>query len=78
MSKEEFVEYVANDCITHMSIEAKQYFKDNPDASMHHFGYGMYIRNQYLYGKDLPYLGCQEDDLSHSIIEKIISIINAD
>ena len=78
MDEDEFIDYVANDCIANMSEEDKQCFKENKDPYDHHFGYGMYIRNTYIHGKNLPFYVLQADSLSHSILEKIISIINAD
>ena len=76
MSEKEFIEYVAKDCITHMSEEDKQCFRDDQDASSYHFGYGTYIRNKYIYNKKLSFMPFMADDLSNNIIERIIAIIN--
>ena len=76
MSEKEFIEHVANACIGHMSEEDKQCFRDNPNSDFHHFGYGAYIRNNYIYNKKLSFGPFIADDLSNAIIERIIAIIN--
>lgn len=78
MDSNEFVEHVARDCIANMSEEDKQCFREDKDPDSYHFGYGMYIRNKYIHGKDLPLFVPQPDMLSELIIEKIIDIINSD
>lgn len=45
----------------------------NPDYIDHHEGIGMWIRNIYIYGKDLPILfPVIADDLSAIIFEEVI------
>ncbi len=68
--EEEFIEAVAEDCVTNMTDEIKRQFIGDPDPYDFHFGYGMYIRNHYIYGKELPFLILHPDDLSHQIIGK--------
>ncbi len=76
MNEEEFIDYVANDCISNMSEEDKQCFIDDKDPISYHFGYGTYIRNTYIYNNKLSFMPLIADDLSHAIIERIIAIIN--
>lgn len=76
-NEEEFIESVAAKCIAKLSEEDKKVLIDNPDPSVHHFGYGLYIRNKYLHGKNLP-MSVQfypKDDLSSMILERIIEIL---
>ena len=74
--KDEFVDRVARDCIAEMTEEEKVHFVGNPNPYEFHFGYGMYIRNKYIHGKNLGFFYGMADDLSHEIIVKIIEIIN--
>lgn len=76
MSRDEFIEYVANDCISHMSEEDKQCFRDDKDPISYHFGYGTYIRNNYIYNNKLSFMPLIADNLSTDILERIIGIIN--
>ena len=73
MDEEQFVEYVANDCISRLSEKDKQTLRENPDPIALHFGYGMYIRNHYIHGKRLKFMCLSSDDLSADIIERIIA-----
>ena len=74
--KDKFVERVAKECIAEMKDEDRAYFIGNPDPYEFHFGYGMYIRNKYIHGKNLPFFYGMADDLSHEIIVKIIELVN--
>ena len=49
---------------------------ENPHPVMHHFGYGMYIRNRYIHGKHLGFEFSNPDELSWKVIEKIIRRIH--
>ena len=75
--KEDFITAVAIDCITDMSEEDKGTMLKNPDASYYHFGYGIYIRNIYLYPYTYKFrfYVFKMERLSASIIEKIIALL---
>lgn len=42
-------EEAAIECVAKLSDEQKRYFQLHIDYSHHHFGYGLYLRNQYFY-----------------------------
>lgn len=70
--EEQFVEDSALDCIAHLSKKDKTFILEHPDPFEHHFGLGMYIRNKYIHGKELPFPIFMADDLSSTIVERII------
>lgn len=70
-NEDEFVKAVAKDCIKSLSEEEKDYIRNNPDDD-YHFGYGMYIRNHYIHGKELAFNFFHADDLSGEIMQTII------
>ena len=74
--RDEFVNRVARECIADMTDEERIHFVGNPDPYEFHFGYGMYIRNKYIHGKNLGFFYGMADDLSHRIIVKIIELVN--
>ncbi len=74
-NREDFVSAVAIDCITKMNDEEKLTLLNNPDASLYHHGYGMWIRNTYIYPYQLRFFEFMADSLSNSIIEKIIVLL---
>ena len=66
---------IARQEITIMSEEDKAYYLNHPDYDEHHFEYGMYLRNNYIYGK-LKVL--EPDNMSEDIFETIISLLKKD
>ena len=77
ITREEFIESVANKCVSRLSEEERRLFMADPEPYNYHFGYGMYIRNHYIRNKGLPIWSFNADDLSHDIIEKIIEMVNS-
>lgn len=74
--RQAFIEDVARKCIADMTEEEKQTFRDDPDPSNYHFGYGMYIRNKYIRGKELPIeFTYDADRMSGLILERIIELV---
>lgn len=71
-TEEEFIEDVAKDIFSEFDDEDIAYFKTSPEYE--HFGIGMYIRNEYLWGKKVPSLK-QPDDLSPLIYDRLIEIV---
>ena len=74
-----FIDAVANDCVANMSDETKSFLLDPANKCMHHFGYGLYIRNTYIYVRkegipELPY-PVIADDMSGAILERIIELL---
>lgn len=74
---QEFIDYVAKDCIKDLSDENKAIFIDNPHAIDYHFGYCLYIRNHYIHNRSLSdFTGFIEpDSLSGKIIRKIFELL---
>ena len=79
--QERFVEQTAKDILAGMSQDDKDYMILHPDPYEHHFGLGLFIRNKYIHGKELGFFYGDPDDLSHEIIQRLISLLktlNAD
>ena len=78
LSKEEFVNHVANDCLEQLTVEDKIKMKANPDPTLYHFGLGMFLRNNYIYGnKRIKFEIDSADDLSGEIIDRMMSILRS-
>ena len=75
--KKEFVERVSEDVLRDLTVGEKQYLRSHPDPYEHHFGLGMYIRNEYIHGKDIGFLAFMPDSLSAEIVEKIIDKLDS-
>lgn len=68
-----FVKATAKDIIEQLSEDEKEELLKNPDYIDHHEGFGMWIRNTYIHGKDLPMMfPIMADDLSAIIFEEVI------
>jgi len=74
-----FIEAVAKDCIASMDDETKAFLLDPSNDGMHHFGYGLYIRNTYIHVRKegMPTLPGPviADDLSGAILDRILEIL---
>ena len=70
--KEIFIDKTAEKVFAELSPEDKRILVENPDPIMHHFGLGLYIRNEFIYGKDLGWWAMFPDDLSVEIVGKVI------
>ena len=58
-----------------LSQEDRNHIFWHPNSTEHHFGLGLYIRNNYIHGKDLPFAYLQADSLSSEITARIASMI---
>lgn len=67
------VREIAEEEVNSMSDEDKEYYLEHSDYNEHHFGYGMYLRNNYIHGK-IDVLS--PDDMSGDIFEEIIKLLN--
>ena len=78
-TKEEFIRKVASDCIQELNDSEKEYLLNHPQYFQHHFGYGLYIRNNYIHNRDFSEAGFWEhpDNLSREIFEEIISVLRS-
>ena len=74
-NESEFVEYVAQDVLLQLSDEDKDFLLEHPDPIDHHFGLGLYIRNNYIHGKKLGFFVFRPDSLSTTIVGRVIEII---
>ncbi len=74
-----FVKATAKDIIEQLAEDEKEELLKNPDYIDHHEGFGMWIRNTYIHGKDLPMLfPIMADDLSAIIFEEVISMLKGE
>jgi len=77
-NEKDFIRAVAEDCLSTMSDEDKEYIRNHPDTGEYHFGYALYIRNHYIHGKDLAIICYDPDSLSGDIMSCIFSILLPD
>lgn len=73
--EQEFIEQTVEDAYSKLTEKDKQTLLEYPDPVDHHFGYGMYIRNHYIHGKELSFPVPFADSLSSVIVERIIKKI---
>ena len=71
-SSEDFIHDVVEDCLENFTEDDKEYLCDHPYVINHHFGYGLFVRNQYIYKYNLRF-EYEPDDLSSIIVGHIIS-----
>ncbi len=70
LSKQEFIEYTAHDCLSQLSDEEKEHMKEIPDPLQYHFSLGMFMRNNYIYGNSSIHFEVDSpDDLSGEIVD---------
>ena len=72
ITEKEFINHIVNDIIENLDDEGKQNWIDNPEYD--HFGRGMWIRNEYLWGQNLPFI-FELDDMSEVIFNKVIEAL---
>ena len=73
------VKVIADECVANMTIKDKRTFRKNPLLSQHHFGYGMYIRNNYTKRfEDANIMLAFEDDMSADVLREIRTILMPD
>ena len=72
ITEEEFIDNVVNDIVDNLDDEGKQNWIDNTEYD--HFGRGMWIRNKYLWGQNLPFI-FEPDDMSEVIFNKVIEAL---
>ena len=73
--KEAFIRDTTEKVIAELTQEDKEFLLAHPDPIEHHFGLGLYIRNQYIHGKDLGFIYAFADDLSGEIVERVIRVL---
>ncbi|WP_343186990.1 DUF6794 domain-containing protein [Anoxynatronum sibiricum] len=77
MSKKVFIEHIAQDCLSQLNDDDKKHMKENPDPFQYHFGLGMFIRNNYIYGNNsIKFEFESPDDLSSEIIDRMLEILS--
>ncbi len=74
----EFVEYVSQDVLLQLSDEDKDFLLEHPDPIDHHFGLGLYIRNNYIHGKKLGFFIFRPDSLSTTIVGRVIEMLQGE
>ena len=76
--KKKFVEETSKKVYEELEEEDKRFLCEHPDPFEHHFGLGLYIRNEFIHGKDLHFFYLQPDDLSNEVVEKVIELCQED
>ena len=65
---------IALDCISNMSGEDLSYISKHPQVTEYHFGYGMWIRNNYIHcSKRDDFM--MADDISGEVLRDIFAIV---
>ena len=75
-----FQRTVAEHLAKNLSEEDKKTILEDPEYTKYHFGYGMYIRNQYIHGRNIQAnkgkgFCMQADDISAGIFSKLVKIL---
>ena len=79
-----YIESTANDAISKLPDDAIEYLKTHPDPGEHHFGIGLWIRNNYIYPElnnlfsieeNIDFFFLSPDTLSNAILECMIEIV---
>lgn len=73
-NEEKYIDEIAAKCLSELTEEDKQVFREHPNPYEHHFWYGMYIRNKYFYENGLAIPALIADNMSSQILEKIIDM----
>ena len=75
ISLEDMVDEIVEDIVnTKLTDENKKEWLKYPEYD--HFGRGMWIRNEYLWGRVLPLYCVQPDDISELVFNKVIECLN--
>ena len=72
MTEEKFIEETAQAVFDGLTPGDKKYLIQHPETWEHHFGLGLYIRNEYIHGKKLGFFHLHADDLSSKIVARVI------
>ena len=72
-----FVNRVADEVVAELDEKDKEYIRENPDSGKYHFGLGLYIRNEYIYGREQNFaiVFKEPDDVSDDILKRIIFLL---
>ena len=72
VTEDEFIVQTAQEVFDGLTPGDKKYLRQHPETWEHHFGLGLYIRNNYIHGKKLDFLCFDADGLSSKIVAKVI------
>ena len=72
--KDAFVKETARKVLADLDNEDKKTLMEDPDPATYHFGLGLYIRNEFIHGKDLGFRAFDYERLSGEIIEEVIRL----
>ena len=75
VTEEEFIAQTAQDVFDGLTPGDKKYLRQHPETWEHHFGLGLYIRNNYIHGKKLDFLYFGADGLSSQIVARVIMLV---
>lgn len=66
---------ISLDCLRKMSKKDRNYLAEHTDYNDYHFGYAMYIRNNYIHGSKKRFV-LMADDTSFQVMEYMFSILS--
>lgn len=69
---------ISDDVIKELDEEDKKILLKNDNYIDHHFGFGLYIRNNFIYQNDKIKYKIEADFLSHRIFDEIIKKLKKD
>lgn len=69
---------ISDDVIKELDEEDKKSLLKNDDYIDHHFGFGLYIRNNFIYQNDKIKYKIEADFLSHRICDEIVKKLKKD
>ncbi len=72
---DDFVDRVAKDVLEKLNDKEKEYIFLHPDSTTHHFGLGLWVRNNYIHGKELDFECWHPDNLSSEIMDRVASLL---
>jgi len=73
------VKTIAEECVANMSKKDQKVFRKHPRLVQHHFGYGLYIRNNfYKRFEDAGIMLTFRDGMSRDVLREIRSILMPD
>jgi hypothetical protein len=71
----EYIEEIANKVKNEINIFQKIFLFITQNSSIHHWGFCLYIRNNYIYNnEELMRLDIDPDELSEKILKRVVKI----
>ena len=74
----QFAEDKARDIVSNLTEEEKQELLINQEYGNHYLGFGLWIKNTYIYGKKLPMEYCSAGEMGIRIFDEVINLLKTD